>query len=84
MQSTRLSPSSVSYSQIHAYRRIWEYETEEGDSLVLCTQGPAHSNFAGGYALLDTEKAYVLLTFYGSSPRYLEQAVEAFDWTIFK
>ena len=38
----------INFLDIHAYRRIWEYETEEGDSLVLCTQGPAHSNFAGG------------------------------------
>ena len=72
------------FLDIHAYRRIWEYETEEGQTLVLCTQGPIHSEFAGGYALLEQEDAYLLLEFYGSSPDYMEQRVEAMDFTIFE
>ena len=71
------------FLDIHAYRRIWEYETEEGQNLVLCTQGPLHSREVGGYAFLETEDAYVLLKSSGS-PLWMEQQAEAFDWTIFE
>lgn len=71
------------FLDVRAYRRIWDYETKEGQQLVLCTQGPIHSVHAGGYALLETEDAYVKLDFYGGSPQRLEWVTEEFDWTVF-
>ena len=61
-----------------AYRRIWNYQAQDGTALVLISQGPDIG--AGSYALCETEKAYLLAELWGNSPRSLEQSAEKIEW----
>ena len=63
------------------YRRIWIYETAEGQQIVCFTDGPEKRS--GSYLFYETETAWVLVSVRIRDVSVMEQAAEAIDWAVF-
>lgn len=70
-----------SYTDFSEYHRIWPYETAQGESLILFSEGPEKQSRAG--ALYESETAWVLLTvpFYTLNPAHIENLAESISWS---
>ena len=64
--------------EISQYRRLWDYEVEDGLTLSCYSEGP--SVIYGAGAVLETDQAYILLTISGTVPKDLQQAADLVDW----
>lgn len=60
------------------YRRIWEYETKDGFTLLCYSEGPSVVHGSG--AILETESAYIFMPFGGTRPQDLQAAADLVDW----
>ena len=66
------------FSDIEKYRRVWEYETPSGISLIVYTEGTEF--VSGTFALYENEDTYILLELMGGDPQYITAQIDNICW----
>lgn len=69
------------YTDFAEYRRVWNYKTVSGQSIICATDGP--EKISGSYLFYETDDAYVLVNVGARDASLMERAAETIDWTAF-
>ncbi|MGI5977253.1 MAG: hypothetical protein ACOX68_06125 [Candidatus Limivicinus sp.] len=78
---TALYTGLIHYCPIEEYARVWDYRTESGETVLLCSGGP--DRLSAPYAFYETDSAYIICQLSSIDVREMEREADSIDWAAF-